>query len=72
MRRRPAAELRTSRADLTALPHQFLDFGGLAPFGVSRIGVSAVDALLAESRPLPDQVIDGPLQLGDTILEITN
>ena len=52
--------------------HQLLDFGSLALLGVGGIGVAAVDALLAEAGPLPDQVIDGTLQLGDAIFEITN
>src|SRR5215207_1953513 len=62
----------TSIDVLVALPHQPLDLGRLAPLGVGRIGVAAVDTLLAESGALPDQVVDGALQLGDAILEIAN
>jgi hypothetical protein len=53
-----------------ALPHQPFDLRGLATLGVGGVGVTAVDALLAETGALPDQIVDGSLQLGDAILEI--
>ena len=77
MRHGPAArEAQPARRRVDELAqrsaHQLLHFSSLALLGVSRIGVAAVDALLAETGPLPDQVIDGTLQLGDAIFEITN
>src|SRR5260221_642126 len=50
--------------------HQLFDLRGLALFAVARIRVSAVHALLAEARALPDEVVDRALQFGDAILEI--
>jgi hypothetical protein len=33
--------------------------------------MTAVQALLAESRALPDEVVDGSLQLRDPVFELT-
>src|SRR5215204_3810137 len=55
-----------------ALPHQPFDLGRLASLGVRRVRMAAVDALFAETGALPDQVVDGALQLGDAILEIAD
>jgi hypothetical protein len=55
-----------------ALSHQPFDLRRLATLGVGRVCVPAVDALLAETGALPDQIVDGTLQLGDAILEIAD
>jgi hypothetical protein len=36
------------------------------------IGVAAVDALFAETGALPNEVVDGALQLGDPFFEIVD
>src|SRR5690348_3179796 len=54
------------------LSHQLLHLRRLALLGVARIRVAAVDALLAEAGALPDQVVDGALQLGDPVFEVLN
>ena len=55
-----------------ALSHQPFDVGPLASLAVGGVGVTTVNTLLPEPGALPDQVVDGALQLGDAILEIAD
>src|SRR5687767_9719875 len=54
----------------TILPHQLLDFGGLALGLVPRIRVPAMNALLTESGASPDQIVHGALQLLDAVGQV--
>lgn len=59
----PETRIETRSAD------QRLDFGGLAALEMLGVGTIAMDAMIAEPAPSPDEIVDSALELRGAIFQ---